>query len=201
MPTFRTGKVARRSGDHKKNLRMQGLTGEIVQGDLFEDISDERCKILKPGTFDVVMSHGFIEHFDDIVYTMRRIYRYARKGGLVITTVPNYNGISGIITRLFSPLVYDLHRKIEPCYLAKVQTDIGGKVLFCDYTGHYSIRPPFRAHTTFKRKHPLVAQIVDLPFKAFNGLSMVLYPLLRYLLPPNKFLSRRISSIAIKVSE
>lgn len=181
----------------RKNLEYQKLEGTIVNSDVFENDSAS----IQQGMFDIVMSHGFVEHFDDLSQIMEVKYGYARPGGLIITTVPNFNGMSGYVAKLLAREVYDQHEKFDPQYLSDVQTALGGKVLFCSYTGHYQIRPPFQADTKFKRRHPLIANTSDLPFKVFNGLSCVTSWFLlktKLLPPPNSLLSKRITSIAVK---
>jgi SAM-dependent methyltransferase len=177
----------------RKNLELQGLTGKIESGDFFHDVPE-----LRGMKFDITMSHGFVEHFDDLRGVMAKIHRCTQPGGLIVTTAPNFNGLSGSIAKRITPDVYASHRKFTPSQLAAVQTELGARILFRGYTGHYHIRQPFRANTRFKKEHQILSTMINFPFLIFKGCFFVSWIFLRWILPPNRILSKRVSSIALK---
>jgi 2-polyprenyl-3-methyl-5-hydroxy-6-metoxy-1,4-benzoquinol methylase len=68
--------------------------------------ADFRCEDLRATTFpdasfDMVLSVGVIEHFDDPRDIVERHVRLVKPGGLAMMTVPNYRGIYGRIQRYF----------------------------------------------------------------------------------------------------
>lgn len=65
-----------------KLYRRQGINGVIRHGDMFDvDVGEE---------YDLVCSHGLIEHFDDFEAALAAHFRFVRSGGVVAITVPNY---------------------------------------------------------------------------------------------------------------
>lgn len=68
--------------------------------------ADFRCEDLRAttfpeGSFDVVLSVGVIEHFDDPRDIVERHVRLLKPGGVALMSVPNYRGIYGAIQRYF----------------------------------------------------------------------------------------------------
>jgi 2-polyprenyl-3-methyl-5-hydroxy-6-metoxy-1,4-benzoquinol methylase len=84
---------------------------------LFEGLglrADLRCEdffstTFQSGTFDVVCSFGFIEHFDDPRDAVRRHALLLKPGGLALIAVPNYGGIYGVLQKYFDPPNLELH--------------------------------------------------------------------------------------------
>jgi 2-polyprenyl-3-methyl-5-hydroxy-6-metoxy-1,4-benzoquinol methylase len=108
-------------------LDKAGVSGKIVQGDLFDPPPNwiER--------FDVVISFGLVEHFEntsDVVYACSR---YLRPGGQMITLVPTMRGLYGLAYRLLRPEVYRKHIPQNQLSLAQAHTNSGLKVVCCDY--------------------------------------------------------------------
>lgn len=68
--------------------------------------ADFRCEDLRattftPASFDVVLSVGVIEHFEDPRAVVQDHLRLVKPGGIALITVPNYRGIYGFIQRYF----------------------------------------------------------------------------------------------------
>ena len=61
------------------------------------------------GTFDVVYSAGFIEHFDDPAVVVRAHVNLAKPGGRIIILIPHYGGIYGRVQEYFHPENLLLH--------------------------------------------------------------------------------------------
>lgn len=60
----------------------------VLQRDLFGDIDDLRER------FNLVVSFGFIEHFDDPRAAIPRHIDLCKPGGHVVITIPNYAGLT-----------------------------------------------------------------------------------------------------------
>lgn len=90
----------------RANLTSIGVApAQILQADLFDDAA------LAPwwGTFDAVVSFGFLEHFTDPADAVARHLRLLRPGGLLAVTIPNYRGLGGMLLRALHPALLPLH--------------------------------------------------------------------------------------------
>lgn len=96
----------------KKNLEVLDIQGQIVQGDLF----DRRLGL---GPFDVVFSSGFIEHFPDQQSVLGRMGEFLRPGGIMVTVVPNMQGLPGWLQSRLNRPVYDQHLVLDAAALER----------------------------------------------------------------------------------
>lgn len=81
---------------------------ELVDGDLFD-----RAR-LPAGRFDVVYSGGFVEHFPAARPLMERIAELLAPQGVVITSVPNLDGVNGILQHLVDRDCFERHLVFTP---------------------------------------------------------------------------------------
>jgi SAM-dependent methyltransferase len=80
-------------------LRIQPL--ELMHGDFF---------VIEPRpVFDIVMSLGFIEHFDDPLAVIRRHIDWLRPGGALVIGVPNFTGLHGFAQRMLDLNILKAH--------------------------------------------------------------------------------------------
>jgi SAM-dependent methyltransferase len=93
----------------RENLAAAGIKGEIVEADLFSDTHEL-------GTFDLVLSLGVIEHFDDIPAAFAPHAAFVRSGGRLVIGMPNYRGLIGLLQRFADIDHLRLHNKqaMEP---------------------------------------------------------------------------------------
>jgi SAM-dependent methyltransferase len=77
----------------RENLAAGGVDGAIVEADLF---SDE----LGLGTFDLVISVGVIEHFDDVAHAFARHAAFVGEGGRLVIGMPNFRGLIGFLQKI-----------------------------------------------------------------------------------------------------
>ncbi len=83
----------------RENLAFQGVRAELIEADV---MSDRR----RSASFDLVMSMGLIEHFDDPGAVVKQHARLAKPGGLIILEVPNLRGLTlALLRRTESPLL------------------------------------------------------------------------------------------------
>jgi len=85
-----------------KNLKILGIeSGVIIAGDVF---------LQKPvQQFDVVMSLGFIEHFDNVEEVVEMHLQWLKPGGRLILGVPNFTGITWLIQYVLDKTLLDKH--------------------------------------------------------------------------------------------
>jgi SAM-dependent methyltransferase len=60
-------------------------------------------------TYDVVVSLGFVEHFQDVTGIVSRHEKWLRPGGLLIIGVPNFRGVHGWLQKALDPDVLARH--------------------------------------------------------------------------------------------
>ncbi|HOK75614.1 MAG TPA: class I SAM-dependent methyltransferase [Bacteroidales bacterium] len=114
----------------EENLKLQGIDyGEIICSDIF------RWKDHKK--YDIVISLGLIEHFENPGEVLKIAGEHLNPSGMIITVIPNLMGLNGKITRFFMPDVYNIHKKISASELRNLHEERGFRTLNCGYTGMF----------------------------------------------------------------
>lgn len=108
-------------------LDKSGVNGQIVQSDLFDPPADWIEQ------FDVVVSFGVVEHFENTSQVVAACARYLRPGGKMITTVPTMRGLYGAAYRLMRPAIYRKHIPQSQASLAQAHLNVGLDVVHCSY--------------------------------------------------------------------
>jgi SAM-dependent methyltransferase len=111
----------------EKILERENVEGTIYCADAFspgEDLFSE---------FDVVCSFGVIEHFEDTAGALEAFSKYLRKGGLLVTTIPNMCGINGWMHKVMNRDLYDIHVPIDKRQLLTAVNEAGLDSLNSDY--------------------------------------------------------------------
>jgi SAM-dependent methyltransferase len=86
----------------RENLAAAGVAGEVHEADFFD---------MDPAPHDLVVSIGFVEHFDDLDAVLARHLRFVAPGGRLAIGVPNLRGINGALQRLAEPDYLALHNR------------------------------------------------------------------------------------------
>ena len=91
------------------------------------------------GAFDLVISLGLLEHFEDPGPILRESYRVTRRGGLTIATTPNIarGTFQGWHWRTFDPANFEGHRTFTLEQLAGEVRGAGFEVLHAEHNGLY----------------------------------------------------------------
>lgn len=85
-----------------RNFEILGIeTGFILQGDFF--------KIEPQCGFDIVMSLGFIEHFDGAADVVSRHLEWLLPGGFLVIGIPNFCGIYHYLQMVLDRSILDKH--------------------------------------------------------------------------------------------
>jgi len=92
-----SGKGARIS---RENLAAAGVAGTVLEGDFFD---------IDPHPHDLVLSIGFIEHFDDPAKALARHLEFVTPGGRLAVGVPNLRGFNGFVQKLAEPRYLTIH--------------------------------------------------------------------------------------------
>lgn len=116
----------------KKNFDTLGVEyGELWSGDFFE------AQPLQ--LHDVVLSLGFIEHFDDPDAVIGRHLDWLKPGGKLVLGVPNFSGVYGPIQRVLDKSLLEKHNTdiMSPKYFRRVEKLFGLKMEYLGYLGSF----------------------------------------------------------------
>jgi SAM-dependent methyltransferase len=81
--------------------------GNVIEADVFGDeIAREYT-----GFFDIVISRGFIEHFDDPQRAVERHMLLLRPGGTLVVSIPNMRGANYLQAALFNRPLIPIHNR------------------------------------------------------------------------------------------
>ena len=159
----------------------------LIHADFF---SDEFVKQYK-GSFDIVYSRGFIEHFTDVEGTVQRHIDLLTKGGYLVVIIPNFRGINYILPWILhkeSLLIHNIDimdkKKFSELFDRRQLSS-----LFCDYYGVFT----FDLFTT-KRGSPL-----RLVRTFCNILQLILNPIFHILFRNKRAENRLISPYLIYI--
>ena len=108
-------------------LEREGIPGSIVQGNAFEPTADMIEK------FDIVCSFGVVEHFEDTEGTIKAFSRFVKPGGMLITSIPNLVGATGLLQKIMNKTVYDIHVPMDKHQLENSIRKAGLELFFSEY--------------------------------------------------------------------
>jgi SAM-dependent methyltransferase len=131
----------------RENLAACGVDGEIHEADFFEFETDP---------VDMVVSLGFIEHFDDLQDVFDRHVRLVRPGGRLVVGVPNFTGWNGLLQRIGDSPYLALHnrRAMDPAMLRRLAAEQG---LHEEFLGHLGGPDPVIVRS---RRAPVTALVL-----------------------------------------
>ncbi len=105
----------------------------VIEGDLFQFEPAQQ--------YDLVLSCGLIEHFQDTSDIISRHLPFLKPGGTLLITLPNFTGVNGWVQRTYDPDNYDKHNisSMNPSRLAEYCRQLGLQEVEAFYYGHFSI--------------------------------------------------------------
>jgi methyltransferase family protein len=108
---------------------------QLFNADFFEFVPAKK--------YDLVLSGGFAEHFDDYESVVTRHAEWTKPGGLVVIIVPNLTHIHRLLCGLFAPEVLRVHRfaLMRRSVMRQTLEKAGLCVLHCEY--HKTFRPVY----------------------------------------------------------
>jgi SAM-dependent methyltransferase len=122
---------------NRKLFQRHGISSaNVICGDFFASEFQDKYK----AHFDIVVSHGFVEHFTDPESVVSKHLNVLAPGGRLVVTIPNLRGINYLLTWTFRKDLLPLHnlsimRRDEFRSLFSKQ-DVSP--VFCDYYGTFS---------------------------------------------------------------
>jgi 2-polyprenyl-3-methyl-5-hydroxy-6-metoxy-1,4-benzoquinol methylase len=93
-------------------LAEAGVKGEVVCCDFFSPPQS----LLK--AFDVVVSFGVVEHFENTAGCLTAFSEFLKPGGLMVTNIPNMVGMIGSLQKVLNRAVFDIHVPMDERRLA-----------------------------------------------------------------------------------
>ncbi|WP_158825318.1 class I SAM-dependent methyltransferase [Mucilaginibacter lacusdianchii] len=120
----------------KEVLSANALTEKdvkVIEGDLFSYQPQQQ--------YDLVLSCGLIEHFNDTQDVISRHLSFLKPGGTLFITLPNFTGVNGWVQRSYDMDNYNKHNinSMNPSSLAQYCRELGLKDVEAYYYGHFSI--------------------------------------------------------------
>jgi SAM-dependent methyltransferase len=105
----------------------------IIETDLFKYVPEQE--------YDLVLSCGLIEHFQDTADIIRRHIAFVKPGGTLFITLPNFKALNGWFQKNFDLENYEKHNidSMDPDLLSRICLDAGMKVVQSRYFGNFSI--------------------------------------------------------------
>lgn len=105
----------------------------IIETDLFNYQPEQQ--------FDLVLSCGLIEHFNDTTDIINRHIAFVKPGGTLFITLPNFKALNGWLQKSFDKENYDKHNIdcMDPKLLADICKRAGLTVAQSRYFGHFSL--------------------------------------------------------------
>jgi len=112
---------------------MKSSEVELIECDLFEEYNDDK--------FELVHSHGLIEHFEDTKGIIEEHLKYLAVGGILLMTLPNFRGINGWFQKTFDKSNYDKHfiGSMDIEHLKKACEELGLNEISVSYYGRFTI--------------------------------------------------------------
>lgn len=105
----------------------------VIETDLFNYTPEQQ--------YDLVLSCGLIEHFNDTTDIINRHINFVKPGGTLFITLPNFKALNGWFQRNFDKENYDKHNIdcMDPKLLADICREAGLQVVQSRYFGHFSL--------------------------------------------------------------
>ena len=176
----------------KKNLELLNIPYErIICKDIFEHGWSEGKK------YDIVFSYGVIEHFDNPAEVVQIFSSILNPDGIIITVVPNLNGMMGLLSKYFVPDIYKMHKIINQTQLLDYHEKNGLINLKTGYAGTFTLAviPLIRSNRGILNERSIFRKVTLFLFNNFDKLATKLFRLLRINIP-SQYFSPYIISIA-----
>jgi 2-polyprenyl-3-methyl-5-hydroxy-6-metoxy-1,4-benzoquinol methylase len=123
---------------NKRIFTSNGLNpANVIHADFFSQAFQNQYKEY----FDIVISRGFMEHFDDVAGVIEKHLALLKPGGRLIVSVPNFRGVYYVWLRLFRKKVLAMHNLtiMQKSEFIKLFRAGGLSTLFCGYYGTFSL--------------------------------------------------------------
>ncbi|WP_113639501.1 class I SAM-dependent methyltransferase [Nubsella zeaxanthinifaciens] len=116
-----------------KTNNLQSDDIHIIETDLFNYTPEKQ--------YDLVLSCGLIEHFNDTADIINRHIAFLKPGGTLFITLPNFKALNGWFQKNFDRENYDKHNIncMDPALLKTIVENAGLQVKQAGYFGKFSL--------------------------------------------------------------
>lgn len=112
-----------------ERVNKENVNVTVVHEDMFAEDSPLH------GSFDVVISFGVVEHFDDLGHVLAAKKRFLKQDGVMFTLIPNMAGALGALTRIWNREVYDKHNPHDLASFLRGHQQAGMEIIQRGYLG------------------------------------------------------------------
>jgi 2-polyprenyl-3-methyl-5-hydroxy-6-metoxy-1,4-benzoquinol methylase len=168
-------------------LEKHKINGEIICADFFSPPD------WMMGKFDLILSFGVVEHFEDTTRCIESFTKLLKPGGYIITSIPNLVGILGRIQKIIGRSIFDIHVRLDREALRGAHQNAGLEPVSCEYF----IFVNFSVLNMENLQNKVVRQIF---MRLFSWASKIIWTIEKIFpaLAPNKFTSPYIICVARK---
>ena len=151
----------------RQNLLSRGLTGEIVQADIFEHDFGQKFKL--------IISCGFIEHFEN--ETLQKVLGLhsdlVEKNGLLFLSFPNFRNLNYLLASVFRRDILKLHNIeiMHKDFFRAFAEKYGFEIVYLEYFGGIHLGG-FKFFEKSSSKNVLAA-CYNLALKRFDALRIL----------------------------
>jgi SAM-dependent methyltransferase len=132
---------------------------EIIEGDLFNYSFVDK--------YDIVISNGLIEHFEDTKNIIEKHTNQLNVNGILLITLPNFKSLNGWFQKTFDLENYNKHniKCMDLALLRDICQDLGLKNIKVKYEGKFMIWLENESEKSFLTR--LLKKMIWLPLKIF----------------------------------
>lgn len=149
----------------RRNLELCNVEGDIHEVDFFE---------VAPTPFDLILSLGFIEHFDDLERALSRHVEFMAPTGQLVIGVPNYRGVNRWLQRLSDPQWLSAHNvaAMEPELYARFAKHYGLTLTFSGHVGGFD-----PAIIKYRRRRAALPLFLEAQYRRVRVADRINHPL------------------------
>lgn len=173
--------------------KRSGVDAEITCADLFAP------PLALENRFDVVISMGVVEHFENTAGALKALGRFLNDGGILVTTIPNLAGIDGTLLKLINRAVYDMHLPLDAPALAAAHAKAGLDLVTNEYLVGLNLGIVNAAGLDPAKLTTKLRQLLVLSFIAFSHGVGNIERALRRRLPTSRRFSAYVGAVARRV--
>lgn len=172
-------------------LALAGVEGEVYQVDMFEVPDFMR------NDFDVVITFGVIEHFADTASCMRTLSSYCKPGGIVISIIPNMQGIPGYLQKITNKEVFLVHKVLSAEELKSYCNDAELQTIHSEYLPFFN---PGAVNIGFTQPYSLTEYLKVFFRKILTAIAMIIWSAEKATCPivGNRYTSSSIINVTVK---
>ncbi len=139
----------------EENIKKEGAEGEIFHADMFNP-----PEFMK-NSFNAVISLGVIEHFTNTIEAVRAHSEFLEPGGVLISKVPNLNGVLGFLLSIINADFAKTHMSLGPNELIQAYSECDLQVKECNYIQLLGINPTTGGKKPASEKNSLIYPFIN----------------------------------------